>query len=86
MRVIDNALHSAIHPGEIVREEFLVPRGMAAQQLAVTTGISAGRIQALLAGHEAVTEEIAEALSLSLGMNRAFWLSLQRDYEQNHPH
>ncbi len=76
-----HTLEPRIHPGEILREEFLIPQGIAVHQLARHSGIPSRQLDTLLDGNGTITREIAEALSRTIGMDSRFWLALQRDYE-----
>ena len=64
-------------PGEILREEFLVPNGMTQAQIAEKMGVPIQRINLLVNGRRAVTAETAILLSEALGTTPEFWLNLQ---------
>jgi addiction module HigA family antidote len=66
-----------IHPGEILREEYLVPLGMSANALAHAIGVPANRVSAILAGRRAVTADSALRLARAFGTSAEFWLNLQ---------
>ena len=70
-----------IHPGEILREEFLVPMGLSANALAQGIGVPANRISAIVAGDRNVTADTALRLARALGTTPEFWLNLQQSYE-----
>jgi addiction module HigA family antidote len=70
-----------IHPGEILREEFLVPMGLSANALARAIGVPANRISAIVAGDRNVTADTALRLARALGTTPEFWLNLQQSYE-----
>jgi addiction module HigA family antidote len=70
-----------IHPGEILREEYLVPMDMSANALAQAIGVPANRISAIVAGERSVTADTALRLSRALGTSPAFWLNLQQTYD-----
>jgi addiction module HigA family antidote len=71
-----------IHPGEVIREEYLKPLTMSAMELAGQTGIPPYTIVALLDERASITPDIAERLSKVLGSTVAFWLNLQLAYDQ----
>jgi addiction module HigA family antidote len=70
-----------IHPGEILREEYLVPLEMSANALAHALGVPANRVSSILAGRRAVTADTALRLGRALGTSPAFWQNLQAAYE-----
>lgn len=78
----DDTGHSAaIHPGEVLREEFLEPLGLTAHALALAIRVPANRITSILAGRRAITAETALRLGRYLGTTPAFWLNLQTAHE-----
>jgi len=70
-----------IHPGEILREEYLVPLDMSANALAQAIGVPANRISAIVAGERGVTADTALRLARAFGTTPTFWLNLQQAYE-----
>ena len=70
-----------IHPGEILREEYLVPLGMSANALAQALGVPANRVSAILAGRRAVTADSALRLARAFGTSAEFWLNLQTAHD-----
>ncbi|MGS0941030.1 HigA family addiction module antitoxin [Pseudomonas luteola] len=69
-------LHN-IHPGEILREEFMMPLGLSAPLMAAATGLQLGIIEGLCNEQQAITPAIAASLSFHLGTSIEFWLNLQ---------
>ena len=69
-----------IHPGEVLRHEFLEPLGLSAHALALALRVPANRISAILASRRAVTAETALRLARHFGTTPAFWLNLQKAY------
>ena len=67
----------AIHPGEILREEFLVPLGMSAHALAMELKVPAPRINDIVRERRAVTPDTALRLARYFGNTPQFWLNLQ---------
>ena len=65
------------HPGEILREEFLVPLGMSANALAMRLRIAAPRLHAILHEKRAITPDTALRLAKCFGTSPQFWLNLQ---------
>jgi addiction module HigA family antidote len=70
-----------IHPGEILREEYLLPLDMSASALAQVIGVPANRVSLIVAGERAVTADTALRLARALGTTPEFWLNLQQRYE-----
>jgi addiction module HigA family antidote len=70
-----------VHPGEVLKEEFLGPFGLSADELAVETHIQLDRIRRIASGKENVTADIALRLARFFGTSAQFWLGLQSDYD-----
>ena len=70
-----------IHPGEILREEFLLPLGISQYRLAKEIGVTEARISAICSGKRAITADTALRLSAFFGTTSGFWLGLQADYD-----
>lgn len=70
-----------IHPGEILREEFLVPLKMSASALAVALHVPAPRINDVVRERRGVTADTALRLARFFGTSEAFWMGLQDDYD-----
>lgn len=71
----------AIHPGEILDEEFLKPLGMSAGTLAKHLGVPRTRIERLVKEETSLTADTALRLSAFFGNTPEFWLNLQRSYD-----
>jgi addiction module HigA family antidote len=71
----------AIHPGEILQEEFLVPMGISQYRLANDLGVSPRRINEIVHGTRAVTANTALRLARYFGTSAQFWLNLQSHYD-----
>jgi addiction module HigA family antidote len=69
------------HPGEILREEFLMPLGQTQVALAEHLGIPVQRINELVRGTRGVTPETAWLLAQALDTTPEFWLNLQAAYD-----
>ena len=70
-----------IHPGEILREEYLAPLGMSANALAHAIGVPANRISDVIRAKRAVTADTALRLARALKTSPQFWLNLQQTYD-----
>ena len=67
-----------IHPGEILREDFLPEYGLSVTALAEAAGVSRQSMNELLRERRALTPEMALRLGKLFGNSPAFWLNLQR--------
>jgi len=70
-----------IHPGEVLKEEFLKPLGITAYRLSKDTFIPQTRVSQILKGNRRITADTALRLSKYLGTSAKFWLGLQDDYD-----
>ncbi|CAK0741907.1 Virulence-associated protein I [Azospirillaceae bacterium] len=70
-----------IHPGEILREEFLIPLGITAYRLSKDINVPQTRISEILAEKRSITADTALRLGHYFRMSPEFWLSLQASYE-----
>lgn len=70
-----------IHPGEVLKEEFLEPMGISAYRLAGETGIPQTRVSEIIRGRRRVTADTAIRLGKFFGTSPRFWLGLQDDYD-----
>ena len=70
-----------IHPGEILKEEFLDPLGISAYRLSKETFIPQTRISEIIKRKRRITADTALRLSKYFGTSAKFWLGLQDDYD-----
>ncbi len=70
-----------IHPGEILKEEFLEPMEISAYRLSKEIGIPQTRISQIIKGKRRITADTALRLSAFFGNTPKFWLGLQDDYD-----
>ncbi|MEB3162385.1 MAG: HigA family addiction module antitoxin [Prochlorothrix sp.] len=70
-----------VHPGEILREDFLVPLGMGAEALALALHLPTMQIQEILNEQRSITADIAERLTRYFGGDATSWLVLQATYD-----
>lgn len=70
-----------IHPGEVLREEFLVPLAMSAHALAMELRVPAPRINDIVRERRAITPDTALRLSRYFGTTPQFWMNLQTSYD-----
>ncbi len=72
---------SNIHPGEVLKEEFLIPLNITAYRLSKETFIPQTRISEILKRNRRITADTALRLSKYFGTSPKFWLGLQDDYD-----
>jgi len=70
-----------IHPGVILREDFLVPMELTAYALAKALHIAQTRLSEVMAGKRAVTADTALRLARYFGTTPVFWLNMQAAYD-----
>lgn len=70
-----------VHPGEVLLEEFLKPMNRSQNQLALSIGVHARRINEIVLRKRRVTAETALRLARHFGTSPQFWLGLQADYD-----
>lgn len=70
-----------IHPGEILREEFLIPMNISINRLARDIAVPPGRISEIVNGKRSVTADTALRLARFFGTSPDVWLGLQVEYD-----
>ena len=70
-----------MHPGEVLREEFLIPLKMSAGALAKACGLPRTRIERIANEQTGITADTALRLAKALGTTAQLWLNLQNDYD-----
>ena len=73
--------HKPIHPGEVLRLDFLDPMGVSAYRLAKATGISAQQVGRILKGSRGISADVALRLARALGTSAQVWMGLQAQYD-----
>jgi len=71
----------AIHPGEILREEYMRPLGLSINQLARDLYVPVTRMSEIVNERRSITADTALRLSRYFGNSASFWLNLQQRYE-----
>jgi addiction module HigA family antidote len=66
-----------VHPGEILREEFLEPMGISAYRLAVELRVSPPAVNDIVRENRGITPEMSARLAKYFGTSEQFWLNLQ---------
>lgn len=70
-----------IHPGEVLREEFLQPFEISETDLARNLGVEDKIIAGIIAEKQNITADVALRLARFFGTSAQFWLGLQADYD-----
>lgn len=76
MKKLDN-----VHPGEVLKEEFLSPHKISAYRLSKEIGIPQTRVSQILKGKRRISVDTALRLSIFFGNSPQFWLGLQIDFD-----
>ena len=74
-------LIATIHPGRVVLEEFLAPRGISVFRLARDIEVSTRRVYEIVQGQRPISADIARRLAHYFGMSERYWLELQARYD-----
>ena len=75
-----------IHPGEMLREEFMEPLGLSAGKLAKGLGVPRTRIERIVREETALTADTAIRLARYFRTSEGFWLDMQKSYEADCVH
>lgn len=71
-----------VHPGELLREEFLEPMRITAYRLAKDIGVPEQRIGAIVREQRGISADTALRLSRYFGMSESYWTNAQAHYER----
>jgi len=71
----------SVHPGDVLREEFMLPLGLSAYRVARDIGSTPITIGKIMRGQRSVSPEMALRLARYFRMSPEFWLGLQRSYD-----
>jgi len=72
---------SPVTPGELLREEFLIPMGLSQYRLAKEIGVPAQRISEIAAGKRAITADTDLRLCRFFGLSSGYWLRAQVQHD-----
>lgn len=70
-----------VHPGEILREEFMLPRGLSMNKMAIDLRVPVTRIAEIYHERRGITTDTALRLAVYFKTSAAFWVNLQWRYE-----
>jgi addiction module HigA family antidote len=71
----------SIHPGEILKTEFMEPLGLSSYRLAKDLHVSTPRVNDLVRGKRSITADTAMRLGAYFGCSAQLWLGLQMDHD-----
>ncbi|WP_395745134.1 HigA family addiction module antitoxin [Prosthecobacter sp.] len=74
--------HAPIHPGEVLREDFLVPLDLSEYRLAQDIGVPPRRINEIVKGRRSITADTALRLSRYFEWPAEVWMNLQASYDR----
>ena len=74
-------MHNPPHPGEFIRDIYMLPHGITGRTLAAKLGVAASTLNRVLQGRSGISSEMALRLSITLGRSAESWLALQDNYE-----
>jgi addiction module HigA family antidote len=76
----------AVHPGEILREEFMKPLGLTSNKLARELHISVPRVNDIVLERRSITADTAIRFSRYFGTSAQVWMNLQTEYDLRRAH
>jgi addiction module HigA family antidote len=77
----DGARMPALHPGEMLREDFMKPLGLSANALAIALRVPVTRISEIVRERRGITADTALRLARYFSMTPEFWMRLQMDFD-----
>jgi len=76
-----NISRSPVHPGEMLREEFMKPLGISMNGLALELHVPVTRVSEIVNERRGITADTALRLGRYFGTSADFWMNMQKDYE-----
>lgn len=76
-----NITRTPVHPGEMLREEFMKPLGISMNGLALDLHVPVTRISEIVNERRGITADTALRLARYFGTSADFWMNIQKDYE-----
>ena len=76
-----NISRPPVHPGEMLREEFMKPLGISINGLALELHVPVTRISQIVNERRGITADTALRLARHFGTSADFWMNIQKDYE-----
>lgn len=78
---LDGARMPPLHPGEMLREEFMKPLGLSSNALAMELRVPVTRISEIVRERRGITADTALRLARYFNMSPSFWMRLQMDFD-----
>jgi len=78
---MNEELKPPLHPGEILREEFMIPNGLSSNALAGRLRVTTARINEIAREQRGITADTALRLAQFFNTTAEFWMDLQKQYE-----
>ena len=75
-----------VHPGEVLREEFMKPLKLSASAVAKGLGVTQATVHLLIRGQRGISAQLALRLARYVGTTAEFWIGLQGQYDLNVAH
>jgi len=69
------------HPGEILRQDYLVPLNLTVTEVAAGLGIARKNLSAIINSHAGISPEMAIRLSKAFNTTPQLWLNMQKEYD-----
>jgi addiction module HigA family antidote len=70
-----------VHPGEILKKDFMVPSGLSANALAMAIGVTAARVNEIVRGRRGISAGTALRLARYFGTDAQSWMNMQHQFE-----
>lgn len=77
----EERVHPPVHPGEILKEEWLEPLGLNPNRLAKALGVDRQSVYEIVAGRRGISAEMAYRIGRWSGTRPGFWLGLQKSHD-----
>lgn len=74
-------MHTPPHPGEFIRQTYILPFGFSVRTLANSLGVSASTLNRVINGQSGVSPSMALRLSKALGRSAESWIAMQYNYD-----
>jgi antitoxin HigA-1 len=74
-------MHSPAHPGEILRDLYLMPLGVSITAAAEALGVTRKHVSEIVNGHAPVSADMAVRLAAALNTEPELWVNLQAQYD-----
>ncbi len=69
------------HPGEIIKEDYLIPMGLTVTQVAKSLGVSRKNLSEIVNEKTGISAEMAIRLSIAFNTSPELWIGMQKEYE-----